>query len=139
MTDRIQQPVACGVAVFLDHDQRLVHETREHVELAVAHGFDGGEVEVSGERSEAPEQLTLGLVEQLVAPIERRGERLLTRQRGSSSSGQNGEGIPQTLRDLRWCQDSDSRGRQFDRQWDAVDAAADLRYRSRVLAGHCER
>ena len=43
--------------VFLDYDQRLVDETREHVELAVADGFDGGEVEVSGERSEPPKQL----------------------------------------------------------------------------------
>ena len=84
MADGVEQAVARDAVVLLDDDERLVDEPAEHVEIALAHGLHGVEVEAAGERAEPAEQRALVVVEQLVAPVERGGERLLASQRGAA-------------------------------------------------------
>ena len=81
---------ACGsaIACVVGVDHRLVDERDEQVEhvdgLDVASGADAlGRVEreAAGEHREPPEQRPLALGQQVVAPVDRRLQRLLARQR----------------------------------------------------------
>ena len=56
------------------HEQALVHERRERLQIGGEHALDIGEVERAGEHREAFEEITLGVVEERVAPVDRRGE-----------------------------------------------------------------
>ena len=91
LADGVEQPVARCPVLLLDHHERLVDEAAEHLQLAVAHGLECGQVEAAGEGAEAPEQRALVVVEQVVAPVERRGERLLARERRAPAGGEHAE------------------------------------------------
>ena len=62
------------------HDERLVDEPTQHVDdvVHVAQMVRGIEVEPAGEHGEAPEGDLFVVGQQLVTPVERRRERLLT-------------------------------------------------------------
>ena len=138
MADGVEQAVAGGAILLLDHDERLIDEPREYIQLARADGLHRGEVKATRERAEATEEGALHLVEQLVAPVERGGERLLARQGGTPTRREHAKRIAQPLGDLRRREDADTGGRQLNRQRDPVDPPADLRYRVGVLLGEDE-
>src|SRR4051812_12057471 len=76
----------------------------------------------------------LGLGEQLVAPIERRPQCLLPRQRRPPATGEQVETIIESLREL-----FDAKGRgagrgKLDRKWHAVEAPANCGDRVRNLS-----
>ena len=79
-------------------------------------------------RSERP----LRLGQQVVAPVERRPQRLLARQRRPAAAGQQPEAVVQPRGDLLDRQRPHPRRRQLERQRDAVQPPADRGHRRRV-------
>ena len=73
-----------------------------------------------------------GFGQQVVAPVDQRAQRLLARQRGAAAAGQQPEAVVQPRGDLLRRKHLDARGRQLDRQRDAVQPVADLRDGGRI-------
>ncbi len=105
------------------------------VELAAgAHVLDRLELEAAGEDREPPEQRPLVRVEQVVAPLERRGQRLLARRRRVAPAAEHAEAIVEPLGDRRRAQRSDAARGELERERQAVEAEADAGDVHRVLA-----
>ena len=79
------------------------------------------------------------VVEQVVAPVDQRAQRLLARQRRAIAAGQQTEAIGQPRRDLLDRQRAHARGGQLERERNAVEALADAGDRRRVVVGDRER
>ena len=77
------------------------------------------------EASHPAEQRTRGRVEQHVAPVERRPQRLMTRQRRAQPAGQQVQPVVQPRRDDREPSVATRRG-QFDRERQPVEPPADI-------------
>jgi hypothetical protein len=73
-----------------------------------------------------------------VTPVDRRSKRLLPRQRGAPSSGQECEPVGQPIEDLFGREDSGPNGGQLDRERQTVEAAAQLDDGCLVRAGQLE-
>ena len=89
--DRLEQVEALAVGA----DEALRDERRQVVELRAADGLGGVEVEAAGEDAEAREQPPLVLAEQLVAPRDRRPQRLMALRKVDRSTGQQLETLIQ--------------------------------------------
>ena len=77
-------------------------------------------------------------LEQLVAPVDRRAQRLLARGRVARARAERAERRVQAFGDLAGRQQPAARGRQLDRQRQPVDAPADLRDRRGVAVVELE-
>src|SRR5438067_13511332 len=88
--------------------------------------------EGSPEHRKSPEQCLLLVAQQAMAPVNRRGQRLLALD-PAAASGQQTEAIRQALEDLGWSQVCGPSCSELDRQRDCVVTAADLGHV--VLAG----
>ena len=108
------------------HEQALVHERGERLQIGREHAFDIGEIERAGEDREALEEIALVVVEQCVAPVDRRGERPVplgcVLRAGAEEIETRSEAREQILRreQLR------ARGRELDRERQAVEPCAQL-------------
>ena len=100
----------------------------ECVETCVGDGLGRHHRCAAGEHGKAREALLLLVVEQVVAPVDCRAQRLLTGGRVAGTGAQRTEDDVQALGDLAGRQHAAAGGRQLDRQWEAVDAPADLRH-----------
>ena len=102
--DGLEQPEPSGPVVVDDH--AAVHQRSQHVDgrrrpaLGTDELLDPFEPEPAGEHREAPEQAPLVVVEQVVAPVERRAQRLLARQRGAAAAGEQAEAVVEPRGDL---------------------------------------
>jgi hypothetical protein len=79
LADEIEHPKAGGACPVLHRQQRLVHQTMDLVEdpagndaIPGAHRRGGWQVEARSEDRQPREQPTLGVGEEIVAPVERR-------------------------------------------------------------------
>src|SRR3989442_13680468 len=63
-----------------------------------------------------------------MTPHDRRQECLLPGRAHALSGPQQPEAIIESRHDIVWCQHRDLGRRELDRQWDAVEAAPDLRH-----------
>ena len=86
------------------HDQRLLDQLRLQVDdvagfdrTARTDRFSGLQRPAAREHREALEQLRARFVEQIVAPVDQRAQRLLARQRGAVAGRQQLEAVVQTL------------------------------------------
>src|SRR5204863_7703177 len=84
-------------------------------------------LEAAGKHGEATEQQSLVGLEQVVAPLERSGERLLTRRRRMAAAAQQAKAVAQAPRDRRRAQGSYPAGRELQCQRQAVQPEADSR------------
>ena len=108
LAHRLQQPVAPRAGGALVHlHQRLVDQPRQQVEhrvrgeaVARADRLGGLQRPAAGEDRQPPQQRPLRLGQQVVAPVERRPQRLLARQRGPAAAGQQPEAVVQPPGDL---------------------------------------
>ena len=115
--------------------QALVHEAGHHVEdvdrldrVAVrGDRFGGVQPERGVEHGQSAEHGALALGECVHAPRDRRQQRLLAWQHGSSAAGEEPERVVETGRQRRDGHRSHACGGELDRQRDAVQAGADLR------------
>ena len=70
--------------------------------VAGAHGLGGGQVTAAGEHGQPLEDPLLVVEEQLVAPIDHRPQRLLTRERRARPAGEQAEPVVQTRGQVCW-------------------------------------
>ena len=82
-------------------EQALVDERAERVELGFADLLGGLERAAAGEDGQAGEELLLGLVEQVVAPGDRRPQRLLALRGVARAAGQQRQPVLEPLEQLR--------------------------------------
>ena len=108
------------------HEQALVHERGERLEIGREHGLDVREIERPGEDREALEEIALVVAQQCVAPVDRRRERPVPLGRvlraGAEQVETRAEAREQVLRreQLR------ARRRELDRERQPVEACTQL-------------
>ena len=128
------EALACEFADRLEHrepplpfpDEALVDERGQGVQVALAHGLGRLERPAPGEDREPRQSLLLVLLEQVVAPGDRRPQRLLPFGCVPGPAGEEREPLLQPSEQGIGRQDLDARRRQLDRERQAVEAAADL-------------
>jgi hypothetical protein len=130
----LQQAVARAPGA-LERNQRLVHEVREQVHHVVfdrlrvrGDGLDGLQGAAAAEHREPAQQHALRRREQRVAPVERRAQRLLVRQRGLVAFGEEPHAVVQPRGDVVDRERAHARGGELDRERDALEPPADLAY-----------
>ena len=94
--------------------------------------------EIAGKRGEPPEQFAFRFVKQVIAPVERRGECLVPRQGGAPAARQDAKTVPEVSGQIAQPETADSGSRQFQRQRDTVEPAANLDNRRRVRVAERE-
>ena len=85
LVDGLEHPEAAAPPAA---DQAPVDERREDVQIGVADGLGGLEVEAPGEDGQAREQLPLLAREQLVAPLDRGPQRALALGRAAPAAAE---------------------------------------------------
>src|SRR5438067_6692921 len=125
LADRLQHPEAVALA---DANQALVDERLERVKICVADCFRRLERAAAREDGEPSEELLLVLGQQLVAPLDRRAQRLLARVDGAAGLEQI-QPLREPLDELFGREDSDARRRQLERERQVLEPRAELRYR----------
>ena len=127
------------------HEQAVVHERRDAVQHVDAKVFEriadslrGFERAASGEDRQTAEELLLGRRQQVVAPLDRLPKGLLALRQVPRPAGQELEGPFDPGEQLGGRQDLHARGRELDRERQAIEPAADLDHRAGVLRGQRE-
>jgi hypothetical protein len=132
----VQQTIMRGLATDIGDDQRLRHQIGEVIRdrrRGSCHGNRRVEQEISGKHGKVAQHPRLRLRQQVIAPIERRAQRLVPRQRRPPAGGQKFEPVIQQRGDLRRPHhDGVGRG-EFDRERDAVQSPADRGNGAEVL------
>ena len=123
---RLQQPVAGAARPGHRRHHRLINQAAQHAEGAfTAQRFRGRKAELSSHHRQAAEQAALVLIEQLVTPLHRGPQRLVTGRAVPAATGQQLKAPSQPLLDLAHAHQAGSRCRQLDRQRQAVQPHAD--------------
>ena len=127
---RFEQPIAyCRVAEVRGHER-----FRDQVGNAIddvppcnlvirRYRTSGLQREAAGENCQTTQHHALGLGQQLVAPVKRRSQRLMTRQCGPAAARQQGEAIVQPRGQTLDAECIDTGRCEFECQRDAVEAA----------------
>ena len=128
LANRFQQPVARLGAVVGDHEGTR-HQAREQLEHLVAvdritraHRFGGLQRATSREHRQAAQQPLLGRAQQVVGPVDRGAERLMTNACDPPATRE--EPKVEVSGDLTRAHCRDACGGELDRQRDAVEAPA---------------
>jgi hypothetical protein len=140
LPDRFQHSQSAGsVGLPTAHEQALGDEPVERVDAGAGQGLrrlDGG---AAGEHREAGEARLFVLPEERVAPVDCGAQRPLARGRITRRRAQGAERVVQAVGDLTWRQQAAAGGGQLDREWEPVDASADVRHRGGRSVAHLER
>jgi len=129
----LQQSVAALARRRLErHHERLLHQPRQHVgdrrgleRVVGADRFGGLEIEAAGEHGQAPEQRALVGLEQVVAPFERGGQRLLPRRGRVAAGAEHAEAVAEPLRDRGRPQRAEPTGGELDCERQPIEPEAD--------------
>src|SRR6058998_1559695 len=116
LADRLQHPEAL-VSVA---KQALVEERLEGVKVGLADLFCGVEGAAPAEDGEAGEELLLVLVQQVVAPLDRRPQRLLAGV-GAAAGLQQIEALREPLEQLLGGERADACGGELEREGEVVE------------------
>ena len=100
--------------------------------IAAADGLGRGERAAAGEDGEAREERLLVGAEQVVAPVDRRAERLLAGGQVARAAGEEVEALLEPGEQRLGREQLRTRGGELDRERQAVEADADLGDRRRV-------
>ena len=120
------------------HEQALGDEAVERVEAGAGDRLGRLDRRAAREHREAREARLLVVAEQLVAPVDRRAQRLLAGGRVAGAGAERAERGVQALGDLGGRQQPAAGGGQLDRQRQPVDAPADLRDRGGVAVARAQ-
>src|SRR5438477_283076 len=141
----LEQAVAGNSRAGVGDDQRARHQLRQQVDdRELVDTLVGGDPrsrldgEAAGEDRETAQHDALGFRKHVVAPVERRAQRLLTRQRGTRSAREQSEAITQTSIDLLDRQGAGARGSEFQRQRDTIEMDAYFRNGGRSARSQLE-
>ncbi len=136
LAERLEHAIARDVAADIGDDERLIDERREHVEHAHVRGVlvavderdARGSIDraSSGEYGKRCEQFPFVIVEQIVAPIDRRPHRLLTRLCQTRATAKRRQMAAQVDRERRQRKRGNACGGEFDRERNALHERADL-------------
>ena len=121
LPNRFQHPVA---RIRKAHEA-LLDERLQGVELRACDFLGGLQRAAAGEDGEPPEEMPLHFREELVAPLDRRPQRLLAGV-GVAAALQQVETLRQPLEDLEWRERLRSRRSELDGQREVVEAGAEL-------------
>ena len=131
IVDRLQEPVATVLSV--EGDEASVNQLGEEgqdiarlerrITADVLCTLDG---KAAREHRQAAQQHLLELLKQLVAPLHRGLQRLLPRQRGAHSAGEQAEAVGETLVDVSRTQIPYPRGGLLDGKGEPVEARTHL-------------
>jgi len=137
LTEGLEQAEA---ARRLDQDQRSINHAGNHVGRTGRGGFfadrlDGFDIEGAGEDAEMSECTLFPLIEQVIAPVQRRLERLLAYRHRGWSSHQQPEAVDEARQHLLERHVSEACGGKLQSQRDSVQAAAQLGHGRCILVG----
>ena len=113
-------------------DQALRQQGVETVEdpdaqvLVSAHRLSRFEREPAREDGQPTEQLSFGAIEQVIAPADRGGQRLLARGQIPRSTDKEGQCVFKALQEDLWRQHPQAGRRELDRQWQTIQTRANL-------------
>src|SRR5262249_25010331 len=82
--------------------------------------------EASGKYGEPAQHCALRFRQQVVAPVERRAERLVAWQRRAAASRQEAKPVVEARSEALYDEDIDAAGREFDRKRNSIKPAADV-------------
>src|ERR1700686_671634 len=132
LMDRLEHPVPSNAPTVLLANQRFVDKVREKVEdslafdaLAGADGLGRIEVPTPDKNGQSPKENTLGIIEQVVAPVDQGAQCLLAGQDRAAATGEEAESVIESRGHLRDRQNPDAGGRELERKGYAVESAAD--------------
>ena len=138
--NRLQQTITAPAPASPDGDERLLREAREEVgdfrEVETVAGADllgRLELEAAGEDREPAEEHPLVRLEEIVAPLERRAQRLLARRAARLPARRRRNRSSSRSAIARRAEGPDPAGRELERKRQAVEAKADSRDVVRVL------
>ena len=123
--DRLQHREPRLAGGVLSFEEAVVHQRGEDAEIRVADRLRGLERAAAGKDSELCEHRALGVVEQVVAPSDRRRQRPLAGRRVAWAGAEQLRLPLYPLVHLGGRQQPRSRRRQLDRQRQSVEAPAD--------------
>ena len=142
---RLQHPVARDDVTF-GNDKRFLDQCTEMLQdvptvdsLFIFCDLLGGlEREASGEDTQATQDDLLGGCQQLVAPLERRSQRLVTAQRSPPTPGKNVEALIELVAQAFDTQQRHARSCEFDSQRYPIETPADISNHRLVLGAKFE-
>ena len=140
LPQRLEHLVPRGVVgPGLHHEHRLRDETGQRVDdvpglevVTTHHRGRGRRVEGPGEDAEAVEHQPVHRVQEPVRPVDRGPQRAVALDGGSAPAGEEPESLVEQPGDLGRRHGDDPRGRQLDRERDAVESPAHLGHGLRV-------
>ena len=137
LADRLERPVAAGLGLqaderFLDQRGQEFQHVCDVEPRSGADSFGPLQRPAAGKHGESPEQRALYQVQQIVAPVDQRAQRLLARRCCSAALRQQPEAIVEPFGNRLHRQRAQPRGGELDGERDAVEAATDLDHRVRV-------
>ena len=142
IADRGQQVVARVTAGVLHPEQRFVRQPAQQLQHRVradvsagGHPFGRIQRETAVEHGQPAEDGPLGRLEHVVAPVQRRAQRLVPARRGARPADQHREDVAQPLGELRGGKHPHPGRRQLDRQRQPVEPLADRQDLGGVLVG----
>ena len=145
LTQCLQESETLLTALQLNLHQRLGDELRQQVEdlelvdsRASAHCLGCLQRPASCEHGQPTEHDSLGLGEQIVAPVEQGPQGLMARHCRPTPCGEQAEAIVQVVGNLLGRQRRDPRRRQLDRQRNPVQPPTDLDHQHCVLRAQRE-
>ena len=145
LADGLEQSITRMQTGVVELDQRTVHETRRQTEHVVTieaaergDGLGGVESEPTAEHCETVQQDALVRLEQVVAPLHRGQQGLLTGQERRTAPAQQTEAVVETAGDAFDRHVAHPRRSQLDGQRDPVELLTDRRDMRRVVVRHHE-
>ncbi len=143
--NRLEQPVAAVGAAVVEAHEGLLDEAPEHVrdvgrleEVARADHLGRAELEAAGEHAEPAEEDALVGLEQVMAPAERRLERLLPGRSLARPGPKKTEAVVEPGRNRGGGQRPDPTRGELERKREPVEPEADARHVVGVLVGQLE-
>ena len=123
-----QQAPAAARCVALQPKQGLGHQAGDAVSGGPCRAANDRrrrvQREAPGEHRQPPQHDPFGVWQQVMAPVQRRAQRLVARQRRPATASQQGKAIVKTCQDMFDPQRNRPCGSKFDRQRHAVEPSA---------------
>ena len=115
-----------GLAAQVGRQQRLRDQACDIIGRKIpGNGGDGFQREIAGEDRQPPKHRRLLFRQQIVAPVQRRAQGLMPRQRGAPARGQQPEAVVEQDRDLFRPPHERTRSGELDGKRNAVEATTD--------------
>src|SRR5437762_679514 len=140
LSNQLQKPIPLNSArLWVCYDQRFVNQMSKQVQhfglvdqLGAAHRLSRLERPSAREDGQPSQEYSLGLGEQLVAPIKSPKKRLMTQRCCAATAGQQLKRLREPLCDSFDAKQFHQSRRQFDSKRHTVQPSADLSHRSGV-------